>query len=85
MKTHFFQTKTYEGKDEGKDVPGYPVTRQLREEGERGGGGAVSGMPVLAQVKGARKGSFAAVCAKCGGTAAEDGTTPDHPVPPVGQ
>ena len=37
------------------------------------------GFPVVKQVKGAPEGARAQVCAVCGGTAAEDGTTPDHP------
>ena len=37
------------------------------------------GHPVVAQVEGAPEGALAQVCAVCGGTAAEDGTTPDHP------
>jgi len=37
------------------------------------------GTPVVAQVDGAPTGALAQVCDTCGGTAAENGQTPDHP------
>lgn len=38
----------------------------------------MAGDPVVAQVRGASKGALAQVCAVCGRTANEDGTTKDH-------
>lgn len=36
------------------------------------------GQPIVVQIKGATKGAMAQICAICGETAAEDGTTLDH-------
>ena len=37
------------------------------------------GFPLVKQVEGAPEGAMSQVCEVCGGQAAEDGTTPDHP------